>query len=188
MTRNDERSFFDEDFDAAGPTSASSIRASAQQYLVFTVSGLEMGLRLESVSEILPYEQVSDLPGKPDFIRGIVHVRGRVTPVVDLAVKLGRPALPTTNRTCILMIEMDVPGERLPLGIVLDGVATLMDIDSSSIRKAPRLGMSVDVRYVDGLVQTQRGMLPLLDLARVFGGEELEGVRALGEEDLSEAT
>jgi purine-binding chemotaxis protein CheW len=186
MNGQDERSFFDDDFDATATSSGSAPRAVTQQYLLFTVSGLEMGLPLENVSEILPYEHVSDLPGKPAFIRGIVHVRGRVTPVVDLAVKLSRPALSATKRTCILMIEVDVEGESLPLGIVLDGVATLMDVDTSTIRKPPRFGMNVDVRYVDGLVQTSRGMLPLIDFARVFSGEALSDVRALAGEVLPE--
>jgi purine-binding chemotaxis protein CheW len=185
MTRQDERSFFDDDADPAGSSSASSTRALTQQYLIFSVTGLEMALPLEHVSEILPYEHVSDLPGKPEFINGVVHVRGRVTPVVDLAVKLGRPALHTTNRTCILMIEVEVDAERLPFGIVVDGVATLMDVDTSTIRKPPRLGTSVDVRYVDGLVQTPRGMLPLIDVSRMLARSELEGVRALREEDPS---
>ncbi|MEY4508150.1 MAG: hypothetical protein RLZZ450_272 [Pseudomonadota bacterium] len=171
MTVSEDLSFFDSADEAgARPEEGSSPHKSSAQYLVFVVSGMEMAVALAAVSEILPYERVSELPGTPPFVRGVAHVRGRVIPVVDLAVKLGRKSEPTTKRSCILMLELSLHGAHatasdalLTVGIVMDGVATLLDLERSQIRDAPRFGNHIETRYVDGLVPTESGMLPIID-------------------------
>lgn len=149
------------------------------QYLSFSVSAMEMAVSLAHVSEIVPYERVSNVPGTPAYVRGVVHLRGRVIPVIDLAVKLGRTPQPVGKRTCILMLELVLDEGRFPLGIVMDGVATLLDVDASQIRPAPRFGASVEVKYLEGIVPTERGMLPLIDVCKVFAGDELAEVAAV---------
>lgn len=148
----------------------------SRQYLVFVVAGMEMAVSLERVSEIVPYERVSAVPGTPPYVRGVVHVRDRVIPVADLAVKLQRTPEAVGKRTCILMLELMLGDERFPVGIVMDGVATLLDVDGAQIRPAPRFGASVEVKYLEGLLPTERGMLPLIDMNRVFASDELAEV------------
>jgi purine-binding chemotaxis protein CheW len=154
---------------------------SVSQYLVFCVSNMEMAVSLACISEIVPYERVSPVPGTPPYVRGVVHVRGRVIPVVDLAQKLGRTPEPPGKRTCILMFELSRSGQSLPMGIVMDNVAKLLDVPASQISAPPRFGADVDGRLLAGLVPTERGMLPLLDVERVFGDEELAQVAAVAE-------
>ncbi|MDB4975846.1 MAG: chemotaxis protein CheW [Myxococcaceae bacterium] len=154
------------------------------QYLVFVVAGLEMGVSLERVSEIVPYERVSIVPGTPAYVRGVVHVRGRVIPVIDLAIKLQRSPQPATKRTCILMLELDHDGRRIPFGLVMDGVATLLDVDRSEVQAAPRFGTTAEVRFLEGLLPREAGMLPLLDVERAFADQELsQALVALSDED-----
>lgn len=153
-----------------------SSRPESAQYLVFTVSNMEMGVSLERVSEIVPYERVAQVPGTPPFVRGVVHVRGRVIPVIDLAVKLGRVPERVGKRTCILMLEIDLTDTRLPLGIVMDGVATLLDVELTQIQAPPRFGTAVEVRYLEGILPRETGMLPLIDMTRVFAADELADV------------
>jgi len=159
-----------------GAAAKQSAHPRVAQYLVFTVSGMEMGVSLAHVSEIVPYERVSAVPGTPPFVRGVVHVRGRVIPVIDLAVKLQRVPEPVGKRTCILMVELQVDGRTVPLGLVMDGVATLLDVEITQIQPPPRFGTDVEVRYLEGLVAREGGMLPLLDVALVFGADELAQV------------
>ena len=151
------------------------------QYLVFSVSRMEMAVSLACISEIVPYERVSEVPGTPSYVRGVVHVRGRVIPVIDLAQKLGRAAEVPGKRTCILMFELARQGRPLPMGIVMDNVAKLMDVHASQISAPPRFGAAVESRLLAGLVPTERGMLPLLDVERVFGDDELAQVAAVAE-------
>jgi purine-binding chemotaxis protein CheW len=153
-------------------------KSSVSQYLSFMVSGLNLAVPLERVSEILSYEGVSAVPGTPAFVRGVVHVRGRVIPVIDLAVKLGRQPDAVGKRTCILMLDLEYAGEHLELGVVMDGVASLLDVDRQQIAPPPRFGAGVEVKYLQGLLPTEQGMLPLVDIARVFASEELVEVAA----------
>ena len=101
----------------------SDLHQAVSQYLVFFVSGMEMAVPLACISEIVQYERVSEVPGTPPYVRGVVHVRGRVIPVIDLAMKLGRPPETPGKRTCILMFELSRDGRPLHMGIVMDNVA-----------------------------------------------------------------
>lgn len=160
-------------------------RASAPdelQYLVFFVSGMEMAVPLARVSEIVPYERVSEVPGTPSYVRGVVHVRDRVIPVIDLAEKLGRAAERPGKRTCILMFELSRDGRTLPMGVVMDNVAKLLDVPTSQIAAPPRFGEQVESRLLSGLLPTERGMLPVLDVERVFGDAELAQVAAVADD------
>ena len=148
------------------------------QHLVFSVAGLEMTVSLEQVSEIVPYERVSSLPGMPPYIRGVTQVRERWTPVIDLSLKFGLPPAQLTNRSCILVLDLDVHGESVAVGIVLDAVATLLELDTSRISPAPRFGLGVDVKYMKGLVVTERGSMPLIDFAQIFADAELDYIAA----------
>lgn len=151
------------------------------QYLVFYVSGMEMAVSLARVSEIVPYERVSPVPGTPPYVRGVVHVRERVIPVIDLAHKLGRVSEPPGKRTCILMFELSRGGRSLPMGVVMDNVAKLLDVPTAQIAPPPRFGAEGENHLLAGLVPTERGMLPLLDVERVFGDAELAQVAAAAE-------
>jgi len=153
-------------------------RATTKQYLMFSVSGLQLAAALASVSEIVPYEHVSPVPGMPAFVRGVVHVRERVIPVVDLAHKLGLRGGAAPKRTSILLLDLELGAQRLPMGVVMDDVASLLEVEISRIKPAPRVGAQIAVEYIEGLLPTERGMLPLLDFRRVFGAAEFEQVAA----------
>lgn len=170
----------DEDFDfdhnvAQAPTHSD---ASLRQYLLLAISGLELGIPLARVSEAIPYDGFSPLPGAPSHVLGLVHVRGRVVPVFDLGPALGRAASVISKRSCVLMLELSMDGEPLHVGVVMDGVASLLDVDEGEIRPAPRLGAQVSLQHIRGVVPTQRGILPLVAIETLFAEEEL---RALGE-------
>jgi purine-binding chemotaxis protein CheW len=173
MTEHEDLSFFESDGATDANADSAAVASSVAQYLVFVASKREMAIGLAQVSEIVPYEGVSPVPGTPAYVRGVAHVRGRLIPVIDLALKLGLPSEPNTKRSCILMLDLSLDEQAFPVGIVMDGVATLLDLDTSQIKPPPRFGAGVDVKYLQGLVPTERGTLPLIDFARVFASEEL---------------
>ena len=180
MTQAEDLSFFfDSDADATQDVSAASVDHASAQYLIFSVSKLEMAVALACVSEIVPYERVSVVPRAPEYVRGVVRVRGRVIPVLDLAIKLGMPPEVATKRTCILMLELELAAKRMPVGVVIDGLAKLLDVELALISPAPRFSTGVDVKFVEGLLPTERGMLSLIDLQQVFASDELAEVHSI---------
>jgi purine-binding chemotaxis protein CheW len=174
MTAEDS-DFFELD-EAAQHKSDKAVAPRISQYLVFSVSGREMAISLAQVSEIVPFERVSNVPGTPPYLLGVAEVRGRWTPVIDLGLKLGLAATAISKRSCILVLELEVRGESLPLGLVLDGLATLLELDAARLSPPPRFGGGVEVKYMQGLIGTERGSLPLIDLAHVFAESELEHI------------
>jgi purine-binding chemotaxis protein CheW len=155
----------------AGAASAKQARPQTQ-YLVFHVSGVELGLALACISEIVPYERVTHLPGAPAFARGVVHLRGRMVAVMDTAVRLGlSPELPS-KRTCIVMV--DPPAQSVAsFGLVVDRVATLLDVHLDTIQPAPDFGVGLDVRYLEGLCYQDERVLPLLSVRSLFTEREV---------------
>jgi purine-binding chemotaxis protein CheW len=176
MTRSEDLGFFDA-FDAARPAAASACDAvSCVQFLVFAVAGMEIAVALEHVTEIIPYERVSALPGTPEYVRGVAQLRGQVLPLVDLAIKLGRAPAPISKRTCILVLELEFAGARWAIGMLTDGVPALRDVRSEELQPPPHFGQDVDVRYIESLLPDERGMRAAIDLPRVFASAELQAV------------
>jgi purine-binding chemotaxis protein CheW len=108
----------------------------------------------------------------------VTQVRGRWTPVIDLSLKFGLTPITITKRSCILVLELQIPGGSVPMGLVLDGVATLLELDAACLSPPPHFGAGVHVKYIQALVATERGSLPLIDLTHVFAESELEHIVA----------
>lgn len=153
---------------------AATRAVSHTQYLTFQVSGVELGVSLQSISEIVPYERVSPIPGTPAMVRGVVHLRGQMVPVMDAAARLGLIAEPPGPRSCIVMLDLRRADGSVGLyGLAVDRVATLLDVDSSQVKRAPDFGSGVDVRYLEGLYYAENRVLPLVSVMALFSQAEL---------------
>jgi purine-binding chemotaxis protein CheW len=146
----------------------------APQYLSFTIAGTDYGLPILTVKEILQHEEGTRVPGTPPSIRGVINVRGQVVPVVDLAVKFGRGETAVTKRTCILVVEAEVGGDRLTVGVLADAVNEVLDLPLAEIEAAPTFGANVRVDYLTGMGKVGRGFVLLLDADRVLSASEAE--------------
>ena len=146
----------------------------APQYLSFTIAGTDYGLPILMVKEILQFEETTRVPGTPASIRGVINVRGQVVPVVDLAVKFGRGESAVSKRTCILVVEAAVGGERLTMGVLADAVNEVLDLPVSEIEAAPAFGANVRVDYLTGMGKVGKGFVLLLDVDRVLSASEVE--------------
>jgi purine-binding chemotaxis protein CheW len=177
MDHGDDGDFFQLSEQAQHKSEAASAPL-ISQYLVFSASQRELAIGLAQVSEIIPYERVCGLPGAPTYLCGVTEVRGRWTPVIDLGLKLGLAPTSITKRSCVLVLELEIHGDSMPVGVVLDGVATLLELEASRISPPPRLGGGVEMKYMKGLIATERGSLPLIDPAHVFEESELEHIAA----------
>lgn len=166
---------------------AAQTTASEQaQYLGFFVAEEEYAIGILRVREILEYDTVTRVPTTPRSIRGVINLRGRVVPVVDLAVKLGLPESVVTRRTCIVVVEVDLEGERTVMGVLADSVSQVLDLAADAIEPPPHFGTGLRVDCILGMGRTDRKFVLLLDIDKALASDELVLLETVGERPLSQ--
>jgi len=156
--------------------SGSADETASTQYLGFFLAGDEYAIGILRVREIIEYETVTRVPATPPWVRGVMNLRGSVVPVIDLAVKFGFPPAPVTRRTCIVVVETDLEGERAVMGVVADSVSQVLDLAPGDVEPPPAFGTAVRVDYLLGLGRLQDRFVLLLDIDRILSAAELLGV------------
>jgi purine-binding chemotaxis protein CheW len=155
-------------------TSSENAAAQARQYLSFVVAGTDFGVPILHVKEILQYEEVTRVPGTPRAVRGVINVRGSVVPVIDLAVKFGRPEVAASKRTCVLVVETRTTGEVVTMGVVADAVSEVIDLGPEDIEPAPGFGTGLKLDHITGMGKAGKGFVILLDIDRVLTASDTE--------------
>ncbi len=141
-----------------------SARAGAGgKYLTFRVANEEYGLAILKVREIIGLMDVTPVPHMPRHVRGVINLRGKVVPVIDLRLKLGMPPAAPTAQTCIVVVDVGAP-----VGVIVDAVCEVLDVADSQIDPPPALGASVDTSFVLGLGKVRDGVKILLDIDRML--------------------
>ena len=149
---------------------------STAQYLTFLTAGEEYAISIVKVSEIVEYEAVTTVPNTPAWIRGVTNLRGRVVPVVDLAVKFGLPASRTTKFSCIIITEVMFQGENLTMGVLADSVSQVIDLSADEIEETPPFGTRVKTEYLLGMGALGKKFCLILDIDKVLSADELLAV------------
>lgn len=149
------------------------------QYLTFVVGEEEYGVGVVRAKEIIEYDTVTTVPNAPAFIRGVINLRGSVVPVVDLAVRFGRPPSPVTRRSCIVVVEVERSGGRTVMGILVDRVSQVVDLPAAAIEPPPAFGTGVRTEWLLGLGRMEKRFLLLLDTDRALSDRELAQVAAV---------
>ena len=156
--------------------------AKGQQYLTFTVTGEVFGIAIVSIKEIIEYRATTEVPMMPEFMRGIINLRGRVVPVIDLAVRFGRPRSEVTARSCIVIVEAQQSGEQHDLGVVVDAVSAVADIADADIEPAPSFGARMRSDFITGIGKISEKFVILLDVGRVLSLDELSVLGDIAQE------
>jgi purine-binding chemotaxis protein CheW len=151
------------------------------QYLGFFIADEEYAIGILRVKEILEYDTITKVPGTPPSIRGVINLRGSVVPVVDLALKLGLPESPITKRTCIVVVEVDLDGERTVMGVMADAVSQVMDLGAADIEPPPAFGTRVRMDHLLGMGKAGKKFILLLDIDRILSVNELMEMTKLQE-------
>jgi purine-binding chemotaxis protein CheW len=160
---------------------AEQVVVQGQQYLTFTVSGELFGIAIASIKEIIEYRAPTDVPMMPGYMRGIINLRGRVVPVIDLAVRFGRSRTEETRRTCIVILEVEQQEERHDIGVVVDTVSAVLEIADADIEPAPSFGAKLRTDFIKGMGKLGEKFVILLDIGKVLSVEELSLLAAAGE-------
>ena len=154
-------------------------QAATTQYLGFFLAGAEYAIGILRVKEIIEFETVTRVPATPPWVRGVMNLRGSVVPVIDLAAKFGLPPASVTRRTCIVVVETDLEGERVVMGVMADSVSQVLDVAPEDVEPAPAFGTAVRVDYLLGLGRVGERFVLLLDVDRVLSAAELLRVTAV---------
>lgn len=149
------------------------------QYLTFHLAGEEYAVGILQVKEIIEYGTLTKVPQTPASIRGVINLRGNVVPVVDLALKFGLSPSPVTERTCIVIVEVELEGERTVMGVIADAVSQVIELLPQDIHAPPAFGTRVRVDFLRGMGKAGKKFVLLLDIDKVLFAEELQAGAAL---------
>lgn len=143
------------------------------QYLTFSLGQEQFALGILSIKEIIQYGHLTTVPLMPDFIRGVINLRGAVVPVIDLSAHLGRGVATLGRRTCIIIIEIRYDDEALDIGVMVDAVSAVIDIRVDQIEPPPSFGASVRIDFIAGMGRLNNQFIIILDVAHTFAMVEL---------------
>jgi len=138
------------------------------KYLTFTLADEEFGVGILKVKEIIGMMPCTPIPQVPSFIKGVINLRGKVIPVLDLRLKFGMEAVPYDQRTCIVVVEIEAPVGLILMGVVVDAVNEVVSIKEEEVENPPDFGSSVDTDYILGMAKTEKDVKILLDIDKVL--------------------
>ncbi len=159
-----------------------------RQYLTFSLGDESFALDVANVREILEFTGVTKVPQTPEFMRGVMNLRGSVVPVVDMRVKLNLPTMEKTVNTCIIVVEVLIEDEKVILGALVDSVQEVIDFEPDQIEPAPRIGTGLKTEFIKGMGKRDEQFIIILDIDKLFSQEELEMVEMASDEEIRAAT
>ncbi|PWU14492.1 MAG: chemotaxis protein CheW [Verrucomicrobia bacterium] len=148
--------------------------ARAGKYLSFTLRGESYGIPVLKIREIIRFTRITPLPQVPDFIRGVINLRGKIIPVVDLRLRFNLGTAEVTERTCIIVAQFTRAGTgTLHLGLIVDGVDEVLNIGGEDIEDTPEFGGKLETAYLFGMAKVKSRVIALVDIDRVVNGDTL---------------
>jgi purine-binding chemotaxis protein CheW len=143
------------------------------QYLTFRLREETFAMAILGVKEIIEFGTLTPVPMMPECVRGVINLRGRVVPVIDLAVRFGREQTVPNRRTCVVIVEVGTEDERQDLGVVVDAVNQVVEIPAHDIEPAPGFGTKVRAEFIAGMGKLNGDFVIILDMAKVLSPEDL---------------
>jgi len=149
------------------------------KYLTFTLAEEEYGIGILKIKEIIGMMPFTTVPRTPEYVKGVINLRGKVIPVVDLRLRFGMPAIEYTDRTCIIMVEIKTGNGVVLIGIVVDSVSEVLNIKAEDIEDTPAFGTHLDTSFILGMARIDKSVKILLDVDRLLSGEEVSALEQM---------
>jgi purine-binding chemotaxis protein CheW len=161
--------------------SASAVKTDerAGKYLTFVIGKEEFGVAVLKVREIMGIQEITAVPQTPAYLKGVINLRGKVIPVIDLRLKFGLPSVEYTQRTCIIVVQVKNESAVLPMGIVVDEVSEVVTLTPADIEDTPDFGSNIATNYILGMAKIKGKVKILLDINEVLSSHELRGLAAV---------
>ncbi|MBF0456322.1 MAG: chemotaxis protein CheW [Nitrospirae bacterium] len=147
--------------------------AEATQYLTFKLEDEMFALDISKVREVLEFSSVTKVPRTPEFMRGVINLRGSVVPVVDLRLKFGMTRTEKTVNTCVIIVEVSFENESMVLGALADSVQEVIELEPEKIEPAPNIGMQLRTDFIKGMGKRDEEFIIILDIDKIFTADEL---------------
>ena len=161
------------------PTSATRADARAGKYLTFQLANEEFGIRVLKVREIMGLQEITAVPQTPVHVKGVINLRGKVIPVIDLRLKFGVPAGEYSQRTCIIVAQLQADSGPTLMGVIVDGVSEVLNLTPAEIEDAPDFGGEAAGQYLLGMAKVKGKVKILLDIDKVLSSQELHSLNAM---------
>ncbi len=143
------------------------------KYLTFTMADEEYGIGILKIKEIIGMMPITTVPQTPNFVKGVINLRGKVIPVIDLRLRFGMEAIDYNDRTCIIVVEIEGSASTIQIGIVVDAVSEVLNVSTDDIEETPAFGTSLDTDYILGMAKMEGGVKILLDIDKVLNTDEI---------------
>jgi purine-binding chemotaxis protein CheW len=147
------------------------------QFLTFKLGDEVFALDISKVREVLDFTTVTKVPRTPEFMRGVINLRGSVVPVVDLRLKFGMTRTESSVNTCVIITEVTVDNDTTILGALADSVQEVLDLEPGSIAPAPKIGTKLKTEFIKGMGRRDDRFIIILDIDKVFSSDELSLVK-----------
>ncbi len=148
------------------------------QYLTFKLEDEVYATNISQVREVLEFSKVTKVPRTPEYMRGVINLRGRVVPVMDLKLRFGMSRTEKTVNTCIVIVEVNLDGDSMVIGALADSVQEVIEMEQSSIEPPPKIGTRLNTEFIRGMGKRDEQFIIVLDIDKVFSSENLGEVKA----------
>ncbi len=156
------------------------------QYLTFHLDDEVFALDISKVREVLEYSAVTKVPQTPEFMLGVINLRGNVVPVIDMRLKFGLSRAEKTVNTCIIIVEINVDGDSTVLGAMADSVQEVFELEPGQIEPPPKIGTRLSTEFIMGMGKRDDDFIIILDIDSVFSSDDLAAVQSAGSHEKSE--
>jgi len=146
------------------------------KYLTFSMANEEYGIGIRKIKEIIGMMLITTVPQTPAFVKGVINLRGKVIPVIDLRLRFGMDSIEYTERTCIIVVEVQGQSGTVMIGIVVDSVSEVLNINGEDIEETPAFGTSLNTNYISGMAKIEESVKILLDIDRVLSKDEIKSL------------
>ena len=143
------------------------------KFLTFALGNEEYGIPIQKVKEIIGIMDITCIPRTPQFIKGVINLRGKIIPIMDLRLKFGLEEKEYNQRTCIIVVEINIAETKRQMGIVVDTVSEVVNIQKGDIEPPPQYGASLDTRFLTGMGKVKGKVILMLDIEQVLNSEEM---------------
>jgi len=151
-------------------------------YLTFALDHEQYGFEIEKVQSVLDFESITRVPRTPPFMRGVINLRGKIVPIIDLRLKFGLSETIKTRESCIIIVNVDIDGEKTTLGVLADAVREVIQIYPEQIEPAPKIGTHLKTEFIKGVANYLDQLVIILEIEKIFTSDELLIVQETGEE------
>ena len=156
------------------------------KYLTFRLSGEEYGIEILKAREIIGLMDITPVPRTPEYVRGVINLRGKIIPVIDLRLKFGMSSAPDTDETCIIVVDVETPEASAQVSVVVDSVSEVMDVRDDQIEPAPGLGSADAAEFICAIAKLEQSIVILLNIdqiAQSFSGVPADQLTAVAPEE-----